>query len=149
MSEKHKFVCTNIDVCVRVKPACLHPLESSHFAFLNFDPFSGCNSEQAAAEALGYTQVSWDNLSGKEKQPSSIDKHWSELTDKEKAAAVVLGYSATSWDDESGSEPQPASADKHWAELTACGEDPTLLTCLFCFPCADLPNCTQYLVWTF
>ena len=31
--------------------------------------------KQVAAGVLGYTQVSWDNLSGKEKQPASAE-HW-------------------------------------------------------------------------
>ena len=75
-----------------------------------------------ALRALGFTQASWDNLSGQEKQPSSVEKYWDELTDKEKAAATVLGYTATTWDNESGSEPQPASADKSWNELRSCGE---------------------------
>merc|ERR550537_790057 len=46
-----------------------------------------CKSEQSAAEVLGYTQVAWDNVSGKEPQPSAALKYWAELTDKEKAAA--------------------------------------------------------------
>ena len=94
------------------------PSTSTSHAFL-----PGCVNEQRAAVVLGYTKASWDNLSGKEKQPSSWDKYWAELTDKEKAAAVVLGYTATIWDNESGSEPQPASVKKYWAELRACGED--------------------------
>ena len=88
-----------------------------------FADTSACKDEQAAATALGYTQVLWDNASGKEKQPASADKAWAELTPKERAAATVLGYTAKSWDNESGAEPQPASADKYWAELTSCGED--------------------------
>ena len=83
---------------------------------------AGCNSEQKAAQVLGYTQVAWDNASGKERQPASADKYWANLTDSEKAAAVVLGYNGTIWDDESGSEPQPVSAIKYWDELTSCGE---------------------------
>ena len=69
---------------------------------------------------LGYTQVSWDNLSGKERQPWSSLKAWYELSLNEQAAAGLLGYSQTIWDNNSGSEPQPASAVKSWAELTAC-----------------------------
>ena len=83
---------------------------------------SGCNSKQVAAGILGYTQVSWDNQSGKEKQPASADKHWAALTQHERLAAMVLGYTRATWDNESGSESQPLSADKHWAELTACGD---------------------------
>ena len=80
---------------------------------------SGCehNSEQVAAEVLGYTQVSWENLSGNEPQPSSHKKSWSELTHSERVAAVLLGYTGKVWDNESGSELQPASAYKSWAEL--------------------------------
>ena len=83
---------------------------------------SGCNSEQVAAGILGYTQVSWDNKSGKEQQPVSADKAWAALTQHERSAAMVLGYTRATWDNKSGSESQPASADKHWAELTACGD---------------------------
>ena len=84
---------------------------------------SACNSEQAAVVALGFTQVSWDNMSGEEPQPSSwMYKFWDELTDNEKAAVTLLGYSQVSWDNDSGSEPQPASAYKGWSELTSCGE---------------------------
>ena len=71
---------------------------------------------------LGYTQVSWDNLSGQERQPWSSNKVWAELTDNEKAAAALLGYLPPTWDNASGNEAQPASANKDWAELTACGE---------------------------
>ena len=83
---------------------------------------SGCKDERAAARALGYTQVSWDNKSGKEKQPASEDKSWAALTQHERAAAMVLGYTRTMWDNKSESEADSASAAKHWAELTACGE---------------------------
>ena len=83
---------------------------------------SGCNSEQKAAGVLGYTQVMWDNESGKAPQPSSSDKAWAALTEQEKEAAVVLGYTEIIWNDHSGFESQPASADKHWMELTVCGE---------------------------
>ena len=83
--------------------------------------WSGCTNERAAAAGLGYTPFSWDNFSGKEPQPPSADKYWSELTEKEKAAARVLGYTGKIWDNESGFEAQPTSPDKHWLELTSCG----------------------------
>ena len=82
---------------------------------------SACNGEQAAAVVLGYTQASWDNLSGEEKQPWSASKAWHELSTNQKAAALLLGYTQITWENESGSEPQPVSATKSWAELTACG----------------------------
>ena len=82
---------------------------------------SACNSEQAAAVVLGFTQVSWDDLSGQEPQPWSMRKSWVELSGNEKSAAVLLGYTQTTWDNDSGSEPQPASAVKNWTDLTACG----------------------------
>ena len=87
-----------------------------------FIPFQDCNSEQKAAVVLGYTEVSWDNLSGKEPQPTSFETYWAALTEQEKEAAVVLGYNSNIWDNESGSEPQPASANKHWSKLTVCSE---------------------------
>ena len=71
---------------------------------------------------LGFTQVSWDNLSGKEAQPASENKYWAELNDAEKAAAKVLGYNEKIWDNKSGSEPQPSSAANSWAQLTTCDD---------------------------
>ena len=71
---------------------------------------------------LGYTQASWDNLSGQEQQPWSSIKSWASLTDIEKEGAAVLGYTDITWDNDSGSEAQPASANKGWAELSACGD---------------------------
>ena len=82
---------------------------------------SACNSEQAAAVVLGFTQVSWDDLSGQEPQPWSMRKSWVELSGNEKSAAVLLGYTQTTWDNDSDLEPQPASAVKNWTDLTACG----------------------------
>ena len=81
-----------------------------------------CIHERSAAAALGYNQVSWDNLSGKEEQPASEYKYWAELNDAEKAAAKVLGYNEKIWDNKSGSEPQPPSAAKGWAQLTTCDD---------------------------
>ena len=81
-----------------------------------------CFGEQAAAAALGYTQVSWDNLSGKEQQPLSSIKSWVALVATEKRAAMLLGYNQRTWDNDSGSEPRPASAFKSWSELAACGD---------------------------
>ena len=89
----------------------------------------GCVNEQVAAGVLGYTEVSWDNFSGKEPQPSSADKYWAQLTDKEKAAARVLGYTGKIWDNESGAETQPTSASNYWADLRVCGEN-----CLILYP---------------
>ena len=76
--------------------------------------FPGCYNEQEAAAELGYTQATWDNMSGEEPQPAAASKSWSEFTDEEKAAGMTLGYSEQSWDGVS----QPASAEKYWAELT-------------------------------
>ena len=98
---------------------------------------SGCTNERAAAAVLGYTPFSWDNFSGKEPQPASADKNWSELTDKEKAAAKVLGYTGKIWDNEADFEPQSASVHaywpafyKFWLELTSCGNFGSIL--VFC-----------------
>ena len=74
-----------------------------------------------AAVVLGYTQASWDNKSGKELQPSSSEKYWSQLTARERAAASALGYTEWQWDN-GDEKDEPASADKYWADLTACGE---------------------------
>lgn len=75
---------------------------------------------------LGYTKDSWDNLSGKEKQPSSSLKYWAKFTDNEKAGAAILGYTDKSWDNLSGKEAQPALAIKRWGRLRKCGKDPSI-----------------------
>ena len=90
-------------------------------------PSPACISEQAAARVLGYTPVSWDDLSGAETQPWSSIKSWAVLTEKERAAAAVLGYTQPMWDNRSRSEGQPFSFYKHWDELTACDDgEPTI-----------------------
>jgi len=71
------------------------------------------DNERAAAVALGYTAINWDNP-----KPASANKDWSELKDQEKVAAGVLGYTGKSWDSHSGAVSQPASASKSWSELT-------------------------------
>ena len=83
---------------------------------------TGWNDEQTAAKTLGYTQVTWDDASGQETEPSSVDKYWDELTTEEKSGAVDLGFTAKTWDNESGKEKQPASEYKTWAELNVCGK---------------------------
>ena len=83
----------------------------------------GCNSEQDAARALGYTQRSWDNVSGRERQPASENKAWFQLTPRERQAATILGYNQRLWD-QSETAPQPASGDKAWSELSSCGGMP-------------------------
>ena len=74
---------------------------------------TGCLTEQDAARALGYTEDTWDNLSGMETQPLSESKTWSQLTDTERAAAEVLGYDQLIWDTQ-----PPAAATKFWESLT-------------------------------
>lgn len=91
-------------------------------------PPLACDSERAAGVALGYTQVSWDDLSGKEEQPWSSIKHWAALTDTEQKAAGLLGYTQKNWDNDSKQEPRPAAAFRFWAELAKCGEDPVEAT---------------------
>ena len=87
-------------------------------------------SEQLAAQVLGYTQASWDNLSGKEQQPWSSIQFWASLTKHEKSAAALLGYTQTNWDNELGTQPRPASAFKSWSEMTECGDGKDLGPCL-------------------
>lgn len=84
---------------------------------------------------LGYTQVSWDDESGRELQPPSSEKYWAQLTDKERAAATVLGYTKAIWN-------QPASVDKYWNELTSCGMWRAFIS-------ASLSICAFYLRWFF
>ena len=68
---------------------------------------------------MGYTQVSWDNKSGKEEQPSSMEKDWDELAYREKLAAIVLGYNRKMWN---RGKKLPPAMEKHWAELSTCGD---------------------------
>ena len=77
---------------------------------------SECNSEQDAARVLGHTQISWDNDSGRERQPASEDRDWSQLTDRQMAAALVLGYNQGMWDGLI-TAPQPDTANMGWSEL--------------------------------
>ena len=93
---------------------------------------SACVSERAAAMALGFTQVSWDNESGEEQQPLTGFLTWAVLTDEEKAAASVLGYTATNWNDLSWSAAQPTAVDKAWAELASCADGEDAFTHVFC-----------------
>ena len=67
---------------------------------------------------MGFTQKNWDNESGKEKQPASMKKVWSKLTDSDRAAAAFLGYTQKNWDNQSGKGKIPASAEKYWIELS-------------------------------
>ena len=77
--------------------------------------------EQAAARVLGFTQASWDNASGLEKQPPSTLKKWDQLTFQQRAAAAVLGYSELIWNRVDEIE-LPAAMAKRWVELISHGE---------------------------
>ena len=54
-------------------------------------------SKKQAAILLGYSKVSWDNASGKEAQPASSSKKWTDLTTAEKSAATALDYTEQTW----------------------------------------------------
>ena len=69
-------------------------------------------SEQQAAVLLGYTQVSWDNASGKEAQPASASTKWTALTAQERLAATVLRYTEQTWRAVSVTKKTP------WSDLT-------------------------------
>ena len=73
-------------------------------------------------KVLGYTEVTLDDVSGREQQPWSSIKYWNSLTNNEKEAAKLLGYTQTMWDNKSGNAIKPDSSFKYWDELTACGE---------------------------
>ena len=110
-------------------------------------------SEQSAAEVLGYTQVVWDNMSGKEPKRTELYGTtfltiWARLTFKERAAAHVLGYTEKIWDNKSGSEPQPASASKPWSKLTVCGERVDAY-CTICLLCLFLLRLLVYACWDY
>ena len=73
-----------------------------------------------AAKVLGYTQLSWDNKSGKEKQPATAKKYWDGLTEAQRLAAIALGYNGKIWDKD---KKLPPAMEKHWAKLTtSCGD---------------------------
>ena len=88
-----------------------------------------CNSEQAALEVFGFTQVSWDNVSGKEPQPqpSSWNTVWNELTENERAAVSMLGYNEMRWNNQESFQWQPAAFFKSWDELTKCSDGEHIL----------------------
>ena len=73
---------------------------------------------------LGYTQASWDDSSGKVKQPLAADKSWDQLHSHERSLALALGWSKKTWENESKKEPQPAVWKKDWRELDTCGTNP-------------------------
>ena len=63
-------------------------------------------------------QVSWDNPSGKEAQPASASKKWTDLTTAEKSSATALGYTEQTWRTVSVTKKTP------WSDLTVtAGED--------------------------
>ena len=95
---------------------------------------SDCDSEQTAADKLGYTRRTWDNLSGKETTPSEADNNFARLSHRLRVAAVALGYTQKTWDNLSGKEKLPAAADKKWDEMTNCGEDFSSPNFLLCHP---------------
>ena len=75
-------------------------------------------NRKQAATLLGYDQASWDNASGKEAQPASASKKWTDLTAQERLAAAVLEYTEQTW--------RTVSLRKHtpWSDLTVTtGED--------------------------
>ena len=75
-------------------------------------------SQQQAPTLLGYTQVSWDNNSGKEAQPASASKKWIDLTAQEMSSATVLGYTEQTWSTIS------VTRKALWSDLTVtAGED--------------------------
>ena len=72
-----------------------------------------CDSEREAAKALGFTKVKWDNWSGQEPQPQTLEKNWGRLTEDEQAAARKLGFTQLIWDTQ-----QPDVLAKFWSALT-------------------------------
>ena len=81
-----------------------------------------CDSEQAAAAALGYDEASWDDESGKARTPLAARLPWTELPLVLKRAAKLLGYTQVTWGSRDTVATQPASFYKQWTELTTCGE---------------------------
>ena len=53
--------------------------------------------EKEAAKVFGYTEASWDNKSGQEVQPNSINRPWDELALKKRNALKALGLTRASW----------------------------------------------------
>ena len=62
--------------------------------------------------------MSWDNASGKETQPASASKKWTDLTAQEKSSVTVLGYAKPTRSTIYVTKKTP------WSDLTvAAGED--------------------------
>jgi len=75
-------------------------------------------SRHQAAALLGYNQVSWDNESGKQTQPASASKQWSQLTATERSAATALGYPEQKWSKISQSKAK-------WSSFTSTTPSPS------------------------
>ena len=80
-----------------------------------------CDGEKAAAEVLGFNQVTWDDESGTERLPLPARLPWISLTFIEKKAVKLLGFKKNTWDYKSSST-LPAAFYKTWAELDECRE---------------------------
>ena len=112
----HSTICSRFNPCLRLRVVRMLFLSSLHLPICLMFILPDCNSEQDAARVLGHTQTSWDNDSGRERQPASEDKDWFQLTDRERAAALRLGFNRGMWDG-LATGPQPATADMAWSEL--------------------------------
>lgn len=72
-------------------------------------------------QVLGYTQASWDDLTGKVTQPFSSIKYWASLTANEKAAAGVMGYNQVNWDNSTHCPKyHTPKFCPRWAQLKSC-----------------------------
>lgn len=92
---------------------CMFELGFVCLLFVSFF-YSDCWwSEHDAVRVLGFTETTWDNLSGKEPQPAAMRQHWADLTDNEQEALKALNFNRIIWDSQ-----RPESAEKQWDELT-------------------------------
>ena len=111
--------------------SCIHPFTNdgphAHLCLPTRAVTSTQLSQQQAAVLLGYTQVSWDNASGREVQPGSASKQWTDLTTVEKSAATVLDYTEQTWSTFSATKKAP------WSDLavTIGAEVLFVVYCLF------------------
>ena len=82
-----------------ILPHCLNPHvtllsqlatdASPHVQSYHVPLSQACESEQAAWRVLGYTQVTWDNVSGKERKPLAARKLYLSFTRRDSLAVAL------------------------------------------------------------
>ena len=76
--------------------------------------------KKTAIGALGFTEINWYNLTGKEEQPCFIGKKWAEIIVDDRKQVAVFGFTARNRDSKSTRFPELFT--KSWIDLQVCGE---------------------------